>query len=52
MSLKKSANHGEHGDKTKAYVDFVIPSLANVETPLTPRFFAVPAVFAVVELRF
>ena len=52
---KKALNHGvhsEHGDKTKAYVDFVIHPLGGVEIPLTPRFSAVLAVFAVVELKF
>ncbi|MEI7430135.1 MAG: hypothetical protein WCL27_06730 [Betaproteobacteria bacterium] len=50
--MEKAVNHGvhsEHGDKTKAYFDFVIYPLGDVESSLTPKLFAV---FAVVELSF
>ncbi|MEI7429041.1 MAG: hypothetical protein WCL27_01200 [Betaproteobacteria bacterium] len=52
MNLEKAISHGEHGEKTIAYVNYPNHPVGKSEEKPKSRYFAVPAVFAVVELRF
>ncbi|MEI7429886.1 MAG: hypothetical protein WCL27_05470 [Betaproteobacteria bacterium] len=55
LNLEKAVSHGghgEHGEKTRAYVNYPNYPFGESEEKPKSRHFAVPAVFAVVELRF
>jgi hypothetical protein len=55
MNIEKTVNHGghgEHGEKTRGYFNYSNHPLSESGAKSKSRIFAVPAVFAVVELRF
>ena len=55
MILEKAVNHGghgEHSEKTRSYVSLSNHPLGARKKIQKLKLFAVPAVFAVVELRF